>query len=341
MHRHFGSVRPRRWVSLPTALALTTVLLAPLALPGTGAAHRARPSSGGPPFLTARDFLAAGQPVPGTHPTLPVCPPATPDPGLASAEAARQARSRVDLSAPAVCQVDRSFGVFQERPRPAAAAGRRVLSHSNAYHWAGPATRSLNYHGASSVIQAVNPNVNHGGATEFVNGRTFAGDASGGKIEIGWTERSNFMDKQYVYACGTLQCFYDTGPSRFPLLSGGWYWFRVYQCGSPGQALTCADIYYDDIWQNVWTNELLRCTNSNETGNCFGENRSEVYSEDSTPHPAFGGDGMDFAVGELLTDSGWLSWTTSFLTNDRRDAPYVIAYYTQYSDFVVCQTACS
>jgi hypothetical protein len=81
------------------------------------AAGSAGPRSGDePPFLTAADFIAAGLPVPGTHPTLPICPRGLRDSGFRSRADARRARDVIDLDAPAVCQADRTFGVFQLRP---------------------------------------------------------------------------------------------------------------------------------------------------------------------------------------------------------------------------------
>ena len=115
---------------------------------------------------------------------------------------------------------------------------------------------------------------------------------------------------------------------------------QIDHCGDPGQALTCGDIFYNEAWRNLWTSDATKCTNSNGTGNCLVENRSEVLSEDSTPHPAFGGGGMSFAVGELMLDTMWASWTTSYSTSVISTSPYVIDWGSQYSDFNVCQTAC-
>lgn len=320
-----------------------------LALPSTGTAHRAQASPREPVFKTAQDFLAAGQKVPGTHPTFPVCPRPTPDPGFPpTVEQTRVARAALDVAAPAVCQADRSTGLFQAYPKsstsqPSTAPKKaRRIAHSGvaAYHWAGPATTAYNKHGLSSVIETVNPNVDHGGAREFVNGRSYvAASDTINHAEAGWTERSAFDDAQYAYGCGTQFCYYDTS-GQFPLSVNGWFWYRVYQCGDPGVALTCADIYYDYAWRNLWTSDAVRCTNANGSGNCLVENRSEVLSEDATPHPAFGGSGMSFAVGELMLDASWDSWTTAYSTSVTSTSPYVIAWGAQYSDFNVCQTSC-
>lgn len=320
----------------------------------TGSAHRAQATTE-PLFKTAADFIAAGKEVPGMHPTLPICPRLPADPGFPrQADQARIARQARDVAAPAACQADRTTGLFQSYPQvlpPQPLPGgankatkakktRRLMHSGNAYHWSGPAGTAYNKHGVSSIIETVNPNVDHGGAREFVNGRSYAlaGDTVN-HTEAGWTERSAFADDQYAYGCGTSFCYYDTS-QQFPLTVSGWYWYRVYHCGDPGEALVCGDIYYDEAWRNLWTSDATKCTNANETGNCLVENRSEVVSDDATPHPAFGGSGMSFAVGELMLDTMWDQWTTAYSTTVTSTSPYVIDWGTQYSDFNVCQTSC-
>lgn len=327
------------------------MMVAVLGVASVGDAHRSQASTE-PLFKTAADFVAAGKKVPGIHPTLPVCPPLAADPGFPKqADQARVVRQALDVAAPAVCQADRSTGLFQEYPlrtSPAMPGGanttkktrRPMHSGTSAYHWSGPATTAYNKHGVSSIIETVNPNVDHGGPREFVNGRSYALASDGvNHTEAGWTERAAFADAQYAYGCGTAFCYYDTS-QQFPLSVFGWYWYRAYHCGSPGQALVCGDIYYNEAWRNLWTSDATKCTNANETGNCQVENRSEVLSEDSTPHPAFGGTGMSFAVGELMLDTMWDQWTTAYSTQVTSTSPYVIDWGTQYSDFNVCQTAC-
>lgn len=342
----------RLLVVAATAVAgLTAVVFGVTSSPGS--AHRAQAASE-PPFKKAADFIAAGQEVPGVHPTLPICPRLTPDPGFPQQpDQVRVARQARDVAAPAACQADRTTGLFQAypralaEPRPGGASSskktrRPMHSGVAAYHWSGPATTAYNRHGVSSIIETVNPNVDHvfGAPREFVNGRSFASASDAvNHTEAGWTERSAFGLAQYAYGCGTSFCYYDTS-QQFPLSVGGLYWYRVYHCGDPGQALTCGDIFYNEAWRNLWTSDATKCTNSNGTGNCLVENRSEVLSEDSTPHPAFGGGGMSFAVGELMLDTMWASWTTSYSTSVISTSPYVIDWGSQYSDFNVCQTAC-
>lgn len=150
------------------------------------------------------------------------------------------------------------------------------------------------------------------------------------RTEAGWTERSVFPDEQYAYGCGTEFCFYDRS-QQLPLSVFGWYWYRVQHCGAPGQNLTCGDIYYNEAWRNLWASDATNCTNADGSGNCLVENQSEVFSEDATPHPAFGGSGMSFAVGELMLDTMWDSWTTAYSTNVTSTSPYVTDWGTQYS----------
>lgn len=173
-----------------------------------------------------------------------------------------------------------------------------------------------------------------------MNGRSYALAPDNNRVEAGWTERGAFSDLQFAYGCDSLGCFYDTGRS-YPVSPYGWYSFRAFHCGSPGEKKACGEIYYDYEWRRLVTTNLVRCTNSNGSGNCVVENRSEVLSEDATPHPAFGGGGMDFAVGELMLDETWDTWTTAYPTVVTSTSPYVVSWSAQYSNFRACQTSCN
>lgn len=102
----------RLLVVAATAVAgLTAVVFGVTSSPGS--AHRAQAASE-PPFKKAADFIAAGQEVPGVHPTLPICPRLTPDPGFPQQpDQVRVARQARDVAAPAACQADRTTGLFQ------------------------------------------------------------------------------------------------------------------------------------------------------------------------------------------------------------------------------------
>jgi hypothetical protein len=145
-------------------------------------------------------------------------------------------------------------------------------------------------------------------------------------------------DVRYVYGGGHLAWHRYTG--SYPLSVGSYYSFRVYHCTAPGSNLVCADMWWIDQWVSIWTNEAMKCTNADGTGNCWGSNMAEVRSFDSTPHPAMGGGGMDFAVGQLALSTMWVNWTTGYATSVYEEAPYVIRWGTKYHAFGVCQTAC-
>jgi len=153
------SRKSRRLAFVVAAFAVCTLSTSAVLLsePEVSVAYRVPLPEGETPFLEAQDFIAAGQQVPGTHPALPVCPPAAPDPGFATAADVARAKAVVGRG-PATCQIDRSTGVFQERPALPPVTGQvkphfhlrtkppgRSISHSGstAYHWSGPATTSI------------------------------------------------------------------------------------------------------------------------------------------------------------------------------------------------------
>lgn len=90
----------RRWPATVAVGAALALVLAP-------AANRSETLRGTGPvgLMTGQDFLDAGLPIPGTHPTLPVCPPPSTD------------GSSVGM--PVECQADRRHAIFTPAlPRP-------------------------------------------------------------------------------------------------------------------------------------------------------------------------------------------------------------------------------
>jgi hypothetical protein len=144
-------------------------------------------------------------------------------------------------------------------------------------------------------------------------------------------------DVRYVWAAGHRNW------ARLPqygLSVGGYYSFRVQHCAAPGQTLVCGELWWNNQWVVIWTNELQKCTKSDGTGSCYISIQAEVRSFDSTPHPTLGGGGQHFYAGQLALATMWVSWDTIYPSSSNPTPPYVIQWSAQWSDFRVCQTAC-
>ena len=90
----------RRWLASVAFVATLALVLAP-------AANHSETLRGSGPggLMTGQDFLDAGLPIPGAHPTLPVCPPPSTDGS--------------SIGMPVECQADRRHAIFTPAiPRP-------------------------------------------------------------------------------------------------------------------------------------------------------------------------------------------------------------------------------
>jgi len=126
--------------------------------PGFGAAHRSTTKLPHGSLMTGQDFLDAGLPIPGMHPTLPICPPSITDrPDQSAPKNAAEAAAIVP--APATCQADMRRAVFTPSlPRHRVAQKRGTTAsvarplHSPGHHWAGPNHPPENMHGVKASI---------------------------------------------------------------------------------------------------------------------------------------------------------------------------------------------
>ncbi len=288
----------------------------------------------GPRLLSYDEALAEGLPVSEIDASLSVCGPATSD-GFGTIE---EEEAEVDWNAEPTCQINPREAVYPQG----------VPARHTGYHHVGAETTAYAFHGVSGSIQATNPPVDHrrGHPYEQVLGRTLAAAPSGAWVEAGWGEFSYHADRPVVFACaytsaGASACSDHT--QSLPLTLDRYYQFRAFQCGPPGEMRVCADIYYGG-WKRlgVYTNRL-RCTNADGSGNCQGENLTEVYSDDSTPHPLLGPIyGMGWRQGRLRTDATtWNSWTTAYPITPTDAAPYIIEWDSLYNRFRACHTSCN
>jgi hypothetical protein len=207
--------------------------------------------------MTGQDFLDAGLPIPGMHPTLPICPPSITDVPDQSAPRTR-AEAAAIIPARPTCQADMRRAVFTPSlPRRVVSkrtvrtiAGTARPLHTGR-HFAGPNHPQDDLHGVKASITVTNPDVDHGIGinAEVVAARTYAGSGIDW-TEAGWVERSHFADAQYVYAGGREGAANYT--DQFPLSVGQLVTLAVDHCGVPGELRVCGQIYWNSTWVDIW-----------------------------------------------------------------------------------------
>jgi len=313
-------------------------------MPGDDSSESASPGIE-PRFLTYDEAVRAGFKT-VIDPDLPYCPPATADGYTSEEELAEAIKGKEDQ--PAVCQLDPHTATYAidvpARGGQPAKSEERALLHSNAYHFVGWMRDVVAYHGIRGSYQVKNPNVNHGPPSqlgEHVLGRVEAGSAAGNYVEAGWGEFSYYPDQRIAWACyNGNQC--QDYLSQYSLCDNCTYPWRVFHCGTPGQNLTCAEVFYSGSWRRLATFTSMRCTNSNSAPNCRIANVVEIFSTDSTPHPSFGGGGEVHSDGQLQASPGsWSSWSTAHPpTNFYAGSPYIRQDLALYTSFKACQTVC-
>lgn len=75
----------------------------------------------------------------------------------------------------------------------------------------------------------------------------------------------------------------------------------------------CAEIYWNGSWQLLDSSGAADCTDNQGNARCAVEEFTEIYSDQSTPHPdltATSSNRVDWRETELrLEDGTWISWT--------------------------------
>lgn len=212
------------------------------------------------------------------------------------------------------------------------------------YHHNGAQTNNR-YKGAEATIEVTNPSVTHDGSVnEFVVSRVMGKRFSTSNwLEVGWAEVSWRDDTPYVYtftdATGSWQ--FHTG---YSLNRGSYYKFRVERCVQEGVYRTCAYIYWNGSWQ-LLTSTAHGCTYDGGTDNqrCFLEEYTEIYSLDSTPHPALtaSNTSLDWDATKLRDGGNWVTWNDSnYASSEGSIDPYSVCWTSMDWDFRVKRNGC-
>jgi hypothetical protein len=310
------------------------------------------PQASGVEFLSYEELRARGLPVPVLLPDVPICHFEKPMPGFRSPA---EMEAVVDDYAEPICQNDPRTSTFMvgeplkttpaqlnRKPRPRRTPIRTL--QDTGYHFVGPSGTNYVRHGGRAGFEVRNPNVTHGGPTEFVAARSLAQGTALNWVEAGWLEDTRVGDIRAAYTCangGT--CWIDSGQS-YPLTHGESYAFRSHHCGSPGQNLVCGQMWYGFGWVNLVSWSHMHCTNADSSPNCRVENLVEVYSEDpNDPHPHLGNEGgIGSFNGYLQVGTGtWDLWTTIYGTpNQYSTYPYTLNWDFHWYQFRACQGTC-
>ena len=138
-------------------------------------------------------------------------------------------------------------------------------------------------------------------------------------IQVGWIERSERGNKQYVFVHTTedrATHYYD----QYKISEGDeiivcimyWYWGRP-----PGHNQWIALIWWDNDWKVLlWTGDLGF---SNDL--CFTGQFQEVYLEGDPPRDPFFVPETQFSYTSFLVDYWWVRWTDAIDTVERPDTP--------------------
>jgi hypothetical protein len=178
------------------------------------------------------------------------------------------------------------------------------------YHWNGYRTNASIFTGGKIEVEVTNPDVDHTNPPEFVANRVLSQTAPGDWLEAGWAEVSwRTGHSVYTYKTATgMWSFYAYG-----LNTGSFYSFRTRHCTIQGAGTQCAEIYWNGSWQLLDSSGAADCTDNQGNARCAVEEFTEIYSDQSTPHPdltATSSNRVDWRETELrLEDGTWISWT--------------------------------
>lgn len=279
---------------------------------------------------------------------IDICKPDKGWKGFATAEEAEAAASD---TAP-VCVVDEAKIKKQEKvdkkpvDKPASDESVEGPAPTPGHHHNGAQTNDR-YKGGRATIEVTNPEVTHpvgGTPFEFVASRVMAKKWSlSNWLEVGWAEVSWRGDDQYVYTFtdGDGQWhFYDD----YSLTKGSYYKFRTERCFIDGAYKTCAYLLWDGSWQ-LLDRTPNGCTydGGSDSQRCFLEEYTEIYSEDSTPHPhmTVGGNAVHWEDTRIRPGSTFVSWSdASYPSSEGEADPYSVCWTQNDWKFKVKKYAC-
>lgn len=212
------------------------------------------------------------------------------------------------------------------------------------YHHNGAQTNSR-YKGGQATVEVTDPKVTHDGSVnEFVVSRIMGKKFSGSNwLEAGWTEVSWRSDTPLVYtytdAVGNWN--FHTG---YSLNRGSYYKFRVERCAVDGAYRTCAYIYWNSSWQRLDVTSY-GCTYDGgaDDRRCYIEEYTEVYSQDSTPHPALTDNdkSIDWDNTKIRDGSNWVTWDDgTYPSSEGAIDPYSACWTSKDWDFRVTRGSC-
>ncbi len=189
------------------------------------------------------------------------------------------------------------------------------------YYYAGPLTTQDNQ-GVWGRNYVVDPFITHGeGYDQFVAERVYA-DQGSNWMEAGWTEKSWFDDRQYIYAMDSnlsqsiifddyiispgsgveTRVYYNSEVAKWRATYhlGGGYWVVLRE---EDIGFSIADNGYNlgEFWENIGVLPLMP--------------------------PSM------FDVGYLLIGGTWRIWDTRYDTDERIDFPYQLDMITRYNHF--------
>ncbi len=223
----------------------------------------------------------------------------------------------------AVCRAE----VLRDISAPPKQPERPAEGQSVGYHYIGPETIDVDNWGVWGRSLVVDPDVRHPApGSEFVVERVYANIAGNVRwIEMGWGERSDLGDYQFLYEFDTATN--DWTILNFPLTpnlsrvevvvqyhEGNQRWQALYHLGGGN-------------WWLVAERDLGFVTAAN------GFNRGEVHSPDGN-HPFLPKSTFDMGLLRGV-DGRWRTWDTSFQTNPRADSPYQLDMNRKYDWFTI------
>lgn len=286
--------------------------------------------------VTSTEAIGKGDP-PGDQ--LPVCRIA-PWAGFATPEEAAAAPD----DAP-VCVTPRDqIEVQKGRPLHAGPPADSAVPTGTGYHHNGAQTNAR-YKGGQATIEVTDPKVTHDGSVnEFVVSRVMGKKwADSNWLEAGWAEVSWRSDTPVVYtytdAVGSWN--FHTG---YSLTRGSYYKFRVERCSVDGVYRTCAYIYWNGSWQRLDVTSY-GCTydGTDDNRRCYIEEYTEVYSQDSSPHPALTDNdaSIDWDDTKIRDGANWVTWNdNTYPSGEGSIDPYSACWTNKDWDFRVKRGAC-
>ncbi|GIU98109.1 MAG: hypothetical protein KatS3mg013_1912 [Actinomycetota bacterium] len=266
---------------------------------------------------------------------LPVCK-YDPDWGGLAPDESVPAEARDE---PATCVADRTYVTYMIGASPPHAG----------YHWNGYRTNNDIAAGADVTIEIRDAQVDHLAHTsdeeEFVVNRTITQNtANDDWLEVGYGEHSwESADHPRVYTYVTrgsadnIWAWYG----RYGLTNGNRLDVRTRNCTISGDDRQCAEVWWSNQWQLLTDDNNADCRGAAGNPRCYAEEMTEIYSQQSSPHPditgSSGNNRIDWKDTMLRVDQTggavWISWTkpSTKSTQTAYDTCPINNYYRWYA----------